>query len=124
MKDIDPSPYLLSADLVTAEDVAEWQREHSEEFHSRFCVPMTSALLMMLTEERLDRERRQACRRGARYYIVQARAHYDDAARWPTLAPSEWASPTECDEWVARSRQCLQATLTRAIAFRAAAKKK
>lgn len=113
----DHTLYLLPTDLRTAEDVARWLEDLDDDAPR---VPLWHACDRL--RARLDRERRQACRRGARYYIVQARAHHEDAARWPTLAPAEWDYPEECAEWVARSQQCLRNTLSRALAFRAAAR--
>ena len=66
---LDHHPFLLESDLRTAEDVAKWLRRPmldrlAEEDSSRLPKAMlTDADLLMA---RLDRERRQACRRGAR----------------------------------------------------------
>ena len=73
---IDPRPYAAPTDLVTAEDVAEWLRERAERALLGNCHPPTHVLhyALMDLRARLDRERRQACRRGARYEITMARA--------------------------------------------------
>ena len=59
---IDPRPYAAPTDLVTAADVARWLHEIDDD-------DITGGDPMWLTisrlDARLDRERRQACRRGA-----------------------------------------------------------
>ena len=59
---IDPRPYAAPTDLVTAADVARWLHEIDD-------GDITGGDPMWLTisrlDARLDRERRQACRRGA-----------------------------------------------------------
>jgi len=54
---VDPRPYAGPTDLVTAADVAEWLEA---EFPWPTMVYVRAELIA-----RLDRERRQACRRGA-----------------------------------------------------------
>ena len=58
----DPRPYAAPTDLVTAADVARWLHEIDD-------GDITGGDPMWLTisrlDARLDRERRQACRRGA-----------------------------------------------------------
>lgn len=76
----DHRPYLLPTDLRTAEDAAEWLREHAAEWRADARAhPEVGARLVRLDyggavtldgalsdlTARLDRERRQACRRGA-----------------------------------------------------------
>ena len=75
---IDPRPYAAPKDLVTAEDVARWLRERAERALLGNCHPPTHVLhyALMDLRARLDRERRQACRRGARYEITIARAFW------------------------------------------------
>ena len=75
---IDPRPHAAPTDLVTAEDVAEWLRERAERALLGNCHPPTHVLhyALMDLRARLDRERRQACRRGARYEITIARAFW------------------------------------------------
>lgn len=53
----DHTPYLLATDLRTPEDVLAWFRVQPR-------YPFEGDLVLALAE-RLDRERRQACRRGA-----------------------------------------------------------
>ena len=69
----DPRPYAGPTDLVTAADVARWLHEIDDD-------DITGGDPMWLTisrlDARLDRERRQACRRGARYEITIARAFW------------------------------------------------
>ena len=70
---VDPRPYAAPTDLVTAADVARWLHEIDDD-------DITGGDPMWLTisrlDARLDRERRQACRRGARYEITIARAFW------------------------------------------------
>ena len=70
---VDPRPYAAPTDLVTAADVARWLHEIDD-------ADITGGDPMWLTisrlDARLDRERRQACRRGARYEITIARAFW------------------------------------------------
>lgn len=60
----DHTPYLLPTDLRTAEDVARWLRSipHAGRPWANEC-PVCG--VMLLLEARIDRERRQACERGA-----------------------------------------------------------
>jgi len=73
MHGLDPRPYAAPTDLVTAADVARWLHEIDDD-------DITGGDPMWLTisrlDARLDRERRQACRRGARYEITMARAFW------------------------------------------------
>ena len=70
---VDPRPYAGPTDLVTAADVARWLHEIDD-------GDITGGDPMWVTishlDARLDRERRQACRRGARYEITMARAFW------------------------------------------------
>ena len=52
----DHRPYLREGDLRTPEDVLEWLLGHDEPCVAMACLQLTN---------RLDRERRRACRRGA-----------------------------------------------------------
>ena len=87
----DPRPHAAPTDLVTAEDVAVWLREHAEQWRLDAAAdPSLGAHVCRLDygglralqgaiadlTDRLDRERRQACRRGARYEITIARAFW------------------------------------------------
>lgn len=88
MNDLDHRPYLADTDLRTAEDVAAWLDEHAEQWRrDAVADPSVGARSVRLDYAglcalqgahadllaRLDRERRQACRRGARYEITMAR---------------------------------------------------
>ena len=110
----DPTPYLLPTDLRTAEDVLAWQAdcvlawvpEHSD-------GRMPAGSLVQLLAARLERERRQACRRGALLdwrrvceLVRWCDAYRNSDAAWHEVAPSLWRA------------------LTRALAFRAAARAK
>ena len=95
---VDPRPYAAPTDLVTAEDVARWLAERAED------EPRTTAWCLhdRLTA-RLDRERRQACRRGAL-------AGWREFARAARRRHNAWTCGVCAD------------TLARALAFRAAAR--
>jgi hypothetical protein len=102
----DPRPYAAPGDLVTAADVAAWLRERAEE------EPRSTAwYLHDRLDARLDRERRQACRRGALAEWMRAadlvrsiRAYRRADRVWAECAPTLW--------------RCLAL----ALAFRAAAR--
>lgn len=79
MNDLDHRPYLADTDLRTAEDVARWLREHAEQWRrDAVADPSVGARSVRLDyaglcalqgahadlRARLDRERRQACRRA------------------------------------------------------------
>lgn len=119
----DHRPYLTATDLRTPEDVLAWLDaeaaswteagiEHGTEL-VRFdvAVSQTLATAAKYVRARLDRERRQACRRAA---ILEWRrvcelvrwcdAYRNSDAAWHEVAPSLWR------------------TLARALAFRAAAR--
>lgn len=99
---VDPRPYAGPTDLVTAADVAEWLVDYPGS-----CAAQASIDL----HERLERERRQACRRGARYHWRRVCV----LVRWTrTVHGAQWAWD-DCGESVARS-------ISRALAFRAAAR--
>ena len=76
----DPRPHAAPTDLVTAEDVARWLDERAmasppepvPQYSRHWILELAWADL----RARLDRERRQACRRGARYEITIARAFW------------------------------------------------
>ena len=73
----DHRPYLLPTDLRTAEDVARWLRARDEAHEGAETLADAVAAL----RARLDRERRQACRRGARDQWREARYQAGCAAR-------------------------------------------
>lgn len=68
----DPTPYLLPTDLRTAEDAAAFVRTYVVDPATEWDLSDVYNYL----ERRLDRERRQACRRAARYEITMARAFW------------------------------------------------
>ena len=99
----DPTPYLLPTDLRTAEDVARWLRARDEAHEGAETLADAVAAL----RARLDRERRQACERGAE----------DCERRLAELGP-EPEEPT-IDIW---GTEALRARLREsALAFRAEA---
>ena len=108
MNDLDHRPYLRpGVDLITAEDVATWLPDrHGLEA----LLPAHYVRTCLL--ERLDRERRQACRQGA---LACWRRFCDEAGN------IDWTGES-LDVWGNRRRalECL----TRALAFRAAARAK
>ncbi len=102
---VDPRPYAAPTDLVTAADVVEWLRERAERALLGNCHPPTHVLHYALVDltARLDRERRQACRRGAL-------AGWREFARAARRRHNAWTCGVCAD------------TLARALAFRAAAR--
>ena len=105
---IDPRPYAAPTDLVTAADVARWLHEIDD-------GDITGGDPMWLTisrlDARLDRERRQACRRGC-----FAEAH--EAYMWRAAERESCRGET----WAAVYRERRACALRRALAFRAAAR--
>ena len=106
---VDHRPYAGPGDLVTAEDVARWLRSipHTGRPWPNEC-PVCSAMLLLT--ERLDRERRQACRRGA----LDAWRRFCDEA-----GGIDWTGES-LDVWGNRRRAL--GALARTLAFRAAAR--
>ena len=104
----DPTPYLLATDLRTAEDAVRWLLERAD--RNIGCHPPELVLHYAHADlrARLDRERRQACERGAE----------DCERRLAELGP-EPEEPT-IDIW---GTEALRARLREsALAFRAAAR--
>jgi hypothetical protein len=97
----DPRPYAAPGDLITAADVAAWLRARAEE------EPRSTAwYLHDRLDARLDREHRQACRRGA-------------LAEWRCAVRASRISEIRCS----RAGQLEIAEYKRrALAFRAAAR--
>ena len=117
----DPTPYLLPTDLRTAEDVLAWQAdcvlawvpEHSD-------GRMPAGSLVQLLAARLDRERRQACRRGYEAEIQQARYHKNmEREARARLKVRHSDNDKVCAEGDLFFRR---AYVRRALAFRAAAR--
>lgn len=110
----DPTPYAAPTDLVTAEDVARWLREQIDEYDIHAIMPPREVLVVTTIAllERLDRERRQACRRGCIAMFREA----------CILREAERDAPVEL--WRARYHGQRREWLIRALAFRAAARAK
>jgi len=123
----DHTPYLLATDLRTAEDVATWLREHAEQWRrDAVADPSVGARSVRLDYAglraiqgahadllaRLDRERRQACRRGARRTFA-------DAAELMRGYALEQKCGVVRDTGI---EYAIGHYLTRALAFRAAAR--
>ena len=101
---VDHRPYAAPTDLVTAADVARWLVDYPGS-----CAAQASIDL----HERLDRERRQACRRGCFAHFSDACVHrQNERALFPMLEP----------EWATTAGECRRESIHRALAFRAAAR--
>lgn len=109
--------YLLATDLRTPEDVLAWFRVQPR-------YPFEGDLVLALAE-RLDRERRQACRRGMQEAWVNAIDAREGERVWERNAnmplPRTY-SPKECLRFAAEYRAERPGHLQRALAFRAAAR--
>lgn len=99
----DPRPYAAPTDLITAEDVARWLDTLHQGPPAERIFGVQDAIVAL--DARLDRERRQACERGAEDCERRARALCPDGdyTRGPLL-------PMQL--------------MARALAFRAAARAK
>ena len=107
---MDPTPYAAPTDLRTAEDVAEWLRKKT--FVSASLRATSDAL-----DARLDRERRQACRRGA----LERWRRVSELVRWAAC----YDMPGRQADWAWREvARPLAHALQDALAFRAAARAK
>lgn len=106
----DPTPYLLPTDLVTAADVARWLKERAED------EPRSTAwYLHERLTARLDRERRQACRRGA----LERWRRVRELVRWAAC----YDMPGRQADWAWREvARPLAHALSDVLAFRAAAR--
>ena len=104
----DPRPYAAPTDLITAEDVARWLDTLHQGPPAERIFGVQDAVAAL--DARLDRERRQACRRGA---LAEWRRFCDEAGG------IDWTGES-LDVWGNR-RRALNA-LSRALAFRAAAR--
>ena len=112
---VDHRPYAGPTDLVTAEDVARWLDERAmasppepvPQYSRHWILELAWADL----HARLDRERRQACRRGC-----FAEAH--EAYMWRAAERESCRGET----WAAVYRERRACALRRALAFRAAAR--
>ncbi len=117
----DHTPFLLPTDLRTPEDVARcvisFALDPDVEYDATDVFNYLSA--------RIDRERRQACRRGASQHIRWARTNRDNVDEWSAsdaADPTLWDSLTERDEWVATAKDLEAKQVRKALAFRAAAR--
>ena len=130
---VDYRPYLREGDLRTPEEVAAWMRSLSLFTRER---PWRQDLDGACDEldERLDRERRQACRRAARQAFSQAcrimRAAMDTRGRRRDreLSDAAWSHPSMF-YWPHKNVSWndvaeLLNGLAKALAFRAAARAK
>ena len=139
---VDPTPYALPTDLVTAEDVLAWllgwrsnatDREliaavdwvHAYAVQDlRNAHDLAPELAYLALRARLDRERRQACRQGAltawRFACGQRAIERD----WRKATPDEFQSREDLDEWAALAHEDRVTEVRRALAFRAAARAK
>lgn len=120
----DHTPYLVEGDLRTAWDVAEWLESRKFDFpYAKKEAPhRTLDLASIDLVERLDRERRQACRRGALECIQQIareklwlRRDYDSKG-----GRAHFGSFQKCMEHQREYRW--GKTLRMALAFRASAR--
>lgn len=126
MKAPDHHPYLTEGDLRTAEDVLEWLAR------PRCCKTLGGHIARL--RARLDRERRQACRRGARVNFGAAVRTMREAMnirgrrRDKELANAVWDLPLQ--RWgywphrhvLSSDAVALLDHLATALAFRAAAR--
>lgn len=106
----DHRPFLADTDLRTAEDVAAWLREHAPRYYDDGVADALDA--------RLDRERRQACRRGAR----DAWRRFSCVARSWAMRDCAWSLGWPYPAARVLVAQTMIRDLTRALAFRAAAR--
>ncbi len=100
---VDPRPYAGPTDLVTAADVAEWLDTLHKGPPAERIFGVQDAVAAL--DARLDRERRQACRRGAL-------AEWQEFRRWVHGWGYGWGD----GDGIALD------VLARALAFRAAAR--
>lgn len=129
---VDPRPYAGPTDLVTAEDVARWLDDRAmaspPEPVPQYSRHWTLELAWAALDERLDRERRQACRRGAlaewRRFSRVARAWRGFSGHRYALTVAVWARDDDTSIPQARARvaHAMLQDLARALAFRAAAR--
>ena len=120
---VDPTPYALPTDLVTAEDVVRWLDDVAVAILSvpidgatRAGVAICAGVVVSTRRDldaRLDRERRQACRRGAH-------AMFREAIMWRAAERESCRGET----WAAVYRERRARRLASALAFRAAARAK
>ena len=111
----DHRPYLTATDLRTPEDVLAWLDAMALTSSERIApIQWSMAMAHARLRARLDRERRQACRRAA---LAEWR-------RMTSLIVNGWASDDGLDSFFDDTVYTVFASdhLTRALAFRAAAR--
>ena len=109
---VDPRPYAAPTDLRTAEDVARWleSRDRGSKAAGWRIVRLSTVVTDL--RARLERERRQACRRGARMNFADAATLMRCYALNRTLGVIRDTA----------SEDAIAHYLIRALAFRAAAR--
>lgn len=119
---VDPRPYAGPTDLVTAADAARWLRERADRDLRANCHPSAFVLHYAHADlnDRLDRERRQACRRGCFAMLHEARVFRAVERSWEYTART---TDNVNAEFLARTYRAKRRDyLSRALAFRAAAR--
>ena len=111
----DHTPFLLPTDLRTPEDVVRWQREAADRLW-RQSYTVTTTDVLNATSEQIDRERRQACRRGMLRAFKFACGNRANERAW---AKSDDAEDRHWAKWASKQRIV---EVQRALAFRAAAR--
>lgn len=128
---VDYRPYLTETDLRTAEDVLAWLEMRALSFpnwptpeHREVGQVLAGAACDLAV--RLDRERRQACRRASKECFKQARARRRGEREW---AKTEVGEPgfeiltaEDIAEYAATFRAERVALVRDALSFRAAAR--
>ena len=119
----DHTPYLRpGVDLITAEDACAWlDGLTSGPARERIYGVLDAHAALSL---RLDRERRQACRRAVARHFAEAREHREGERDWSDSGTSETFPRELLDDWARGARECRTESLKRALAFRAAARAK
>ncbi len=116
----DHRPYLREGDLRTPEDVLEWLRQEVDPGWSYLAGRGEFEFAL---RQRLDRERRQACRRGALRAWRRASAAMREAANTRGYdRPRAMVFAVWVDRWPPSLVKKMLANLAEALAFRAAAR--
>jgi hypothetical protein len=128
----DYRDYHLPTDITTPERLIEWQREVLEAIAFTQGAADTPHYIVaydltVLSERQLERERRQACRRGshehfswAKNYRTQERQYLKDS-KATSGAPFK---PSDCLKYAASERDERIFDIRRALALRAEARKR
>lgn len=123
---VDPRPYAGPTDLVTAADVARWleSRDRGSKAAGWRIVRLSTVVTDL--RARLDRERRQACRRGAlacwRRFACVARSWGERPLTRAAMRDCAWSPEWPFPAARVLAAQAMIQDLTRALAFRAAAR--